>query len=78
MNDPDGTRGAEKVRKAGDYHLSTGDNYPHLERGGSEGGLVFFGCHTKTGLLYEILDEDLKIVAETTIENLVADFQANA
>lgn len=75
---PDGTRGAEKVRRAGDYHLSTGDKHPHLERGGSEGGLVFFGCHTKNGLLYEILDEDLKVVAETTIENLVADFQANA
>ena len=75
---PDGSRGAEKVRKAGDYHLSTGDKLPHLERGGSAGGLVFFGCHTKDGILYEILDENQKVVDETTIKSLVSDWQANA
>jgi hypothetical protein len=75
---PDGTRGEEKIRRAGDYALSTGDALPHLERGGPEGGLVFFGCHTKDGVLYEILDEDLKVVHYTTIENLVADWEASA
>lgn len=74
---PDGSRGAEKVRRAGDYHLSTGDKYPHLERGGSEGGLVFFGCHAKDGVLYEILDEAGNVVDTTTVESLVADWQSN-
>ena len=76
---PDGGRGPEKVRKAGDYHLSTGDPLPHLECGGPEGGLVFFGCHAKDdGVLYEIYDEEGRIVDHTTIESLVADWQATA
>jgi hypothetical protein len=75
---PDGTRGETKVRRAGDYALSTWDALPHLERGGDEGGVVFFGCHCTEGSLYEILDEDLKVVADVTIESLVADWEANA
>lgn len=74
---PDGKRGAPRVRRAGDYALSVGDALPHLERGGAEGGLVFFGCHSNGGLLYEILDEDLKLVGNVTIESLIADWQAN-
>ena len=76
---PDGSRGAEKVRKAGDYHLSTGDKHPHLERGGPEGGLVFFGCHAKQdGVLYEILDEQGNVVNLTTVASLIEDWQATA
>jgi hypothetical protein len=75
---PDGTRGALRVRRAGDYALSVGDALPHLERGGPEGGLVFFGTHARDGVLYEILGEDLKPVANVTIEALVADWKANA
>jgi len=75
---PDGTRGPEKIRRAGDYHLSLGDRHPHFERGGAEGGLVFFGCHTRDGVLYEIYDEAGNVVDRTTIESLVADWQGNA
>jgi hypothetical protein len=76
---PDGGRGPEKVRKAGDYHLSTGDPLPHLECGGPEGGLVFFGCHAKDdGVLYEIYDEEGRVVDKTTVASLVADWQASA
>lgn len=75
---PDRKRGPERVRRAGDYALSTGDAHAHLECGGSEGGLVFFGNHTATGVLYEIRDESGALLANTTIENLVADWQANA
>ena len=75
---PDGTRGAHRVRRAGDYALSTGDALPHLERGGPEGGLVFFGAHARDGLLYEILGEDGRPLANVTIESLVADWKASA
>lgn len=75
---PDGTHGEETVRKAGDYALTVGDRLPHLERGGSEGGIVFFGSHCTDGVLYEILDEDMKVVMDVTIESLLADWQANA
>ena len=52
----------------------------HLEqRGGKDGGLVYFGARTNspTGLLYEIYDADMNVVAEITIDSLVADFEAD-
>ena len=75
---PDGSRGAHRVRRAGDYALSTGDTYPHLERGGEQGGVAFFGCHTSDGLLYELTDESGKPYLDVTIEGLVKDWQENA
>ncbi len=74
---PDGTRGEHRVRRAGDYALTVGDALPHLERGGEEGGIAFFGNHSSNGLLYEILDEDLKLVANVTMEVLIADWKEN-
>ncbi len=74
---PDGTRGKPKVRVAGDYALSVGDALPHLERGGDKGGVVFFGCHSNSGSLYEILGEDQELLMDVTIESLIADFEAN-
>jgi hypothetical protein len=75
---PDGSRGVHRVRRAGDYALSTGDAHPHLERGGDRGGVAFFGCHTSDGLLYELTDENAKVYLPVTIEWLVADFEENA
>lgn len=74
---PDGSRGAHRIRRKGDYALSLGDPHPHIERGGPEGGLVFFGCHTDTGSLYEIVDDALDVVHTVTIESLVADWKAH-
>ncbi len=74
---PDGTRGEPKVRRAGDYALTVDSPLPHLERGGEEGGMVFFSNHSNTGLLYEFYDEDMKVVADITMEVLVADWKAN-
>ncbi len=74
---PDGSRGEPKVRSGGDYALTVGDALPHLERGGEEGGIVFFGNHCSNGLLYELFDEDLKVVADVTMESLVADWKEN-
>ncbi len=74
---PDGTRSGPRVRRAGDYALTVGEQLPHLERGGEEGGVVFFGNHSSDGLLYEIFDENLKAVANVTMEVLVADWKEN-
>ena len=67
-----------RIRRAGDYGLSTGEQAPHMERGGPEGGLVYFGTHSNDGVIYEILDDDLNLVIPITIELLVADFEAEA
>ena len=75
---PDGSRGEHKVRSAGDYALTLGDGLPHLERGGEKGGMAFFGSHcTSGGALYELLDEEMKVIADVTIETLVSDWQDN-
>ena len=42
-----------------------------------QGGLVFFGNHSNDGLLYEVLDEDGKLVVNVTMELLIADWKAN-
>lgn len=73
----DGGRGEHRIRRAGDYALSGNDPHPHLERGGPQGGLVFFGNHSPDGLLYEIYDEKLNLLISLTMEALVQDFEAN-
>ena len=74
---PDGSRGEHKVRAAGDYALTVGDALPHLERGGEEGGIAFFGNHSNDGLLYEILDEEMNVIVPVTMQVLIDDWKAN-
>lgn len=74
---PDGTRGEHRVRRAGDYALTVSDALPHLERGGEQGGVVFFGNHSADGRLYQLFDEDVNLVADVTMESLVDDWKAN-
>jgi hypothetical protein len=74
---PDGSRGSERIRRAGDYALTHAEALPHIERGGADGGLVFFGSHSDDGLLYDILDEDGNLVVNVTMESLVNDWKAN-
>lgn len=74
---PDGSLGEHRVRRAGDYALTTEESLPHFERGGPDGGLVFFGAHSPDGRLYEILDDDGNVVVDVTMAGLLADFEAN-
>ncbi len=76
--EPDGSLGQHRVRKAGDYALTAAEARPHLERGGEEGGLVFFGAHSPSGKLYEILDDDGNVASDVTMQSILADFEANA
>jgi hypothetical protein len=73
----DGVRGAHRVRTAGEYAFTAADGAPHLERGGTEGAVVFFGNRSHDGRLYEILDERMRHVANVSLESLVADWKAN-
>lgn len=74
---PDGTR-VHKVRTAGTHHLTPGDPYPHLERGGAEGAVVFFSHHSPDGRLYEIVDPDGTVVSTVTIDSLVAMWESGS
>lgn len=75
----DGSISNHRFRRAGDYALTGNDQKPHLERGGKDGGLVYFGARpdSPSGLLYEIYDADMNVVAEITIDSLIADFSAD-
>jgi hypothetical protein len=66
-----------RMRHAGEYSRSSGpEELPHMERGGTDGALVFYGCHAPDGRLFEFLDDDLNVITEVTIENLIDDWQA--
>lgn len=73
---PDGSVGAHRVRRAGDHALTTGDQTPHLERGGPDGALVFFGNHAADGRLYEMFDEAMNPLFEVTMDTLFANWKA--
>jgi hypothetical protein len=68
---PGGER-VHKVRTAGTHHLMTGDQFPHLERGGPEGAVLFFSHHSDDGRLYEIVDDAGNVVSTVTIDSLIA------
>lgn len=74
---PDGSRGPERVRRAGDHALTVGDPHAHFECGGAEGGVAFFGTHASDGRLYQIVDEKGAPLLDVTIESLVADWNEN-
>lgn len=74
---PDGSR-PQKVRPAGGHHLTTGDEFPHLERGGPDGAVVFYSHHTTDGRLYEIVDESGAVVHTVTLESLVDTWESRA
>jgi len=73
----DGSHTGHKMRNAGDYALTVGDALPHLECGGPDGGVAFFGNHSNDGSLYEILDEDMNLIVNVTMESLIEDWKAN-
>lgn len=73
----DGSLGDHRVRRAGDYALTSDESNAHLERGGEDGGIVFFGAHSATGKLYEVIAEDGSI-RDVTMASILADFEANA
>ena len=74
----DGSIGNHRFRRAGDYALTGNDQKPHLERGGDNGGLAYSAARPDppSALLYQNNDADLNVVAEITIDSLVADFNA--
>lgn len=75
----DGSKGDVRIRRKGDYGLSVGIETPHMECGGENGGVAFFGSHAGSdGVLYELLDADLNLIAPITIEMLVEDWEQHA
>ena len=67
----DGTT-THRVRKAGTYHRSAGpDDVGHMERGGAQGGLVYYQCQTDDGALFEFLDDDFAVTSVVTLDSMI-------
>lgn len=58
-----------RVRRAGDYALSEGNDL-HLEGGGPEGGLIYLSMHSRDGHLFDLVDEDGQVIEAITIASL--------
>jgi quercetin dioxygenase-like cupin family protein len=59
-----------RVRRAGDYALSDGNDL-HVEGGGPEGGLIYLSMHSRDGHLFDVVDQDLNVLDRITIERLL-------
>ena len=65
--EPDGT--LREVRRVGSYTVSPPDDV-HTECGGPEGGVVHYSIRG-SGILFEFLDDNMKVLGGLTLENLV-------
>jgi hypothetical protein len=60
----------KEVRPVGSYTSSPpGD--PHREGAGDEGGVVFYSVRGKDGTLFEVLDDDLKVVGTLDMKDFI-------
>jgi quercetin dioxygenase-like cupin family protein len=69
----------KEVRPVGSYTSSPpGD--PHREGGGDEGGVVFYSIRGEDDTLFEVLNDDLNVVATLGMQDFIAAFaeQKNA
>ena len=66
-----------KIRKAGEYGISTGIE-THIEGGGPEGGIIYQNIQVHNEIVYSILDEkDLSVRVDVTFDNFLDDFSSD-
>lgn len=65
----------KEVRALGSYTSSPASVTPHREGGGDIDAIVYFSIRGGDGLLYEILDDDLKIVGTLSMQDFVTLYQ---
>jgi quercetin dioxygenase-like cupin family protein len=61
----------KEVRAVGSYTSSLPSDEPHREGGGDVDVIVFFSIRGNDGVLYEILDDDLNIIATLSMQDFV-------
>ncbi|ATQ69814.1 MULTISPECIES: hypothetical protein [Methylosinus] len=62
----------KEMRPVGSYKVSPPSPDPHREGGGDKDVIVFFTIYGGKDTLYEILDDDLNVVAPLTVEDFRA------
>ena len=61
----------KEVRRVGSY-TSSPPGEPHREGGGDEGGVVLYSIRGEEGTLFEVLDDDLTVVATISMNDLLS------
>ena len=75
LYEPDGR--LREVRPAGTYTVTPASETPHREGGGATDAVVLFSMRPAPGeILYELLDDDGRVIAELTLETLADLFDA--
>lgn len=65
----------KETRAIGSYKVSPASDEPHREGGGSIDAVVLFSIRSSNDLFYEILDDDLNIIATLGMNDFVALFK---
>ena len=63
----DGSR-LTKIPRQGEFTVSTG-SHAHIEGGGPDGGTIFFSFHAEQDHIYDILDDELNVLHEVTVQD---------
>jgi len=63
--------GLKEIRPVGRYASSLPSDEPHREGGGDQDAIVFFSIRGHDGVFYEILDDDLNVVATLGMQDFI-------
>ncbi len=66
----------KEVRPVGSYTSSPPSDEPHREGGGDEDVIVFFSIRGNDGVLYEILDDSLNVIATLSMQDFIGLYRA--
>ena len=61
----------KEIRAVGSYTPSPASDEPHTECGGDEGAVVLFSIRGSAGVLYEVLDDNLNVIATLTFQDFI-------
>jgi hypothetical protein len=61
----------KEIRAVGSYTLSLPSDEPHREGGGDVDAIVFFSIRGSDGVLYEILDDELNVIATLGMQDFI-------
>ncbi len=70
LYEPDGP--ITEIRPTGHYTVSPASDEPHREGGGEQDVIVFFSIRGTDGTMYEVLDDDQKVIGTLGMDDFEA------
>jgi len=68
------TGALKEIRPVGSY-TSSPPGEPHREGGGAEGAVVFYSIRAEGDTLFEVLDDDLNVIATLGMQDFIGAFE---